>query len=160
MMFRTTFALIACFLSSTAFSEQNNSQQIDQDTWSIISQSVKDADIHAMGQTYHPDAVVVSAKGTTPISVALASWGEGMQQAKASGSSATVAFRFSSRQDDENSAFETGIFKYIATDAEGNESQLFMGFETLLVKKDKRWQFIMERQLNQTDEASWDALQN
>jgi ketosteroid isomerase-like protein len=160
MMFRYTFILIACFLSSTAFSEQTSSEQIDRDTWSVISQSVKDADIKAMGMTYHPDAVVVSGQDTTPISVALSNWGEGMKQAKASGSSATVTFRFKNRQDDETSAFETGIFKYTAIDAAGNESQLFMNFETLLVKKDKRWQFIMERQLDDTDEASWDALQN
>ena len=159
MIFRCTFALIAFFLSNTVFSEQTSSQQIDRDTWSVISQSVMDADIKAMATTYHPDAVVVSGKETTPISVALSNWGEGMKQATASGSSATVTFRFRSRQDDETSAFETGIFKYTAIDAAGNESQLFMNFETLLVKKEKRWQFIMERQLDETDEGSWDALQ-
>ena len=158
MTYRNMVVLFFCLLSTAAFSEQTISQRIDQETWSVISQSVKDADIKAMASTYHPDAVVVSGNETTPISVALSNWGEGMEKAKTSGASATVLFRFTSRQDDEMSAFETGIFKYTALDAEGNKSHIFMNFETLLVKKENRWQFLMERQLTETDEASWNAL--
>jgi len=62
MVFRYTFALMLGLVASPAFSDQTISQQIDQDTWSVISQSVHDADIQAMARTYHPDAVVVSAK--------------------------------------------------------------------------------------------------
>lgn len=158
MTFRYITVLTFCLCSAAAFAEQTTSQRIDEDTWSVISQSVIDADIEAMGSTYHPDAIVVSGDKTTPVSDALSRWAEGMEKAKASGSSATVSFRFSTRQDDEKSAFETGIFKYTSVDAEGNMSEMYMNFETLLVKKESRWQFLMERQTTETDEASWDAL--
>jgi ketosteroid isomerase-like protein len=158
MNYRNMFVLSFCLVSNVVFAEQTTSQNIDQDTWMVISQSVIDADIKAMASTYHPDAVVVSEDKTTPIKVALTNWGEGMEEAKTAGSSATVSFRFASRQDGEMSAFQTGIFKYTSVDTEGNKSKMYMNFETLLVKKENRWQFLMERQLDVTDKASWDAL--
>ncbi len=136
------------------------SLQIDRDTWSVISRAVKNANIDAMASTYHPDAVLVSDSETRPIRDALEGWGKGMKDSKENGNAARVAFRFSSRQDDEHSAFERGIFKYTSIDSSGNEEHLFMHFESLLVKKDDRWLYLMERQLEVTDEASWNALAN
>jgi hypothetical protein len=112
-----------------------------------------------MASTYHPDAVVVTGTETIPVSVALSNWGEGMEKATASGSRATVSFRFKHRQDDENSAFEVGVFKYISIDASGNKTQMYMNFESLLVKQNGLWRFMMERQLDLTDEVSWQALE-
>jgi len=136
------------------------SRQIDRDTWSVISQAVKNADINSMASTYHPDAVVISNGDITPISDALESWAEGMKQAATDGSSARVSFRFGSRRDNERSAFETGVFKYTMVNASGTETQMFMHFETVLVKKKGRWLFLLERQLDQANEAAWEALQN
>lgn len=82
-----------------------------------------------------------------------------MQQELESGTSARVAFRFSQRMDNEASAFETGIFNYISTDAAGIENSAYMNFESLLVKKAGRWLFMMEHQLDETDKAAWNALQ-
>jgi len=158
MILRYTITLILCFTASVAFSDQETSQQIDQDTWDVISQAVANADIEAMAATYHPDAVVVSGNETVSIKSALSKWAEGMKQAAENGSTASVSFRFAMRQDDEKTAFETGIFKYSAIDSSGTETIMFMGFETLLVKKENRWLFVMERQLNETDKASWEAL--
>jgi len=160
MKFHYKFALLLCCISNAAFSGQSSTQQIDSDTWEIISHAVQDADISSMASTYHPDAVVVSEGNTTPISVALKKWGEGMEQARLDGATANVSFRFKSRNDNNSTAHETGIFKYIATDSAGMETVLYMNFETLLVKKENRWLFLMERQLEQTDEASWEALKN
>ena len=159
MILRYTITLLLCFTASAAFPDQDTSQQIDQDTWDVISLSVENADIEAMAATYHSDAVVVSGNKTVSIKSALSKWAEGMKQATANGSTASVSFRFAMRQDDETTAFETGIFKYSAIDSTGNETLMFMNFETLLVKKKNRWLFIMERQLNATDKASWEALQ-
>ncbi len=159
MILRYTITLLLCFSCNAALSDLETSQQIDRDTWNVISQAVANADIEAMAATYHPDAVVVSGTETIPIKSALKNWAEGMQQATENSSTASVSFRFSMRQDNETSAFETGIFKYSGIDSSGNETIMFMGFETLLVKKNNRWLYMMERQLKQTDEASWEALQ-
>ncbi len=159
MILRYTITLLLCLTVSAAFSDQETSQQIDQDTWDVISHAVANADIEAMTATYHPDAVVVSGNETVSIKSALSKWAEGMKQATVNGSTASVSFRFATRQDDETTAFETGIFKYSAIDSTGNETLMFMNFETLLVKKENRWLFVMERQLNETDNASWEALQ-
>ena len=160
MILRYTITLILGLTGNGAYSDQETGQQIDQDTWGVISQAVANADIEAMSATYHPDAVVVNGNETVAIRSALSKWAEGMKQAAINGSTASVSFRFASRQDDESTAFETGIFKYSVFDSTGNETLMFMNFETLLVKKENRWLFLMERQLNETDESSWEALQN
>lgn len=158
MLFRFKLFLIAALASAPAFSDTLTSQQIDRDTWSVIAQSVADADIEAMAGTYHPDAVLISKEGTTPISQALAKWGEGMQAAARAGSQARVSFRFSQRLDNETTAFETGIFRYVAISASGEESVQYVHFESLLVKQGDHWRYLMERQLGATDQAAWDAL--
>lgn len=134
------------------------SQQIDSDTWSVISLAVENGDIDAMAAAYHPDAVLVSGTDTKPVSEALKGWGEGMKKAKENGTKARVAFRFSSRQDDQHSAFEQGIFKYTSIDSNGTEEHIFINFESLLVKKEGRWLYMLERQLEVTDEAAWNSL--
>lgn len=81
-----------------------------------------------------------------------------MEQARVEGGKASVAFRFTSRQDDRVTAFERGIFRYAETNPDGVEQTTFVPFEALLVKKDGRWLIVMERQLDATDENAWRAL--
>ena len=67
------------------------SAAIDAEVWSAVAATVVRADIVAMGRTYHPAAVVVTAKGTKPIATTLVGWGEGMVKAKREGTRAEVA---------------------------------------------------------------------
>jgi ketosteroid isomerase-like protein len=158
MINRFTLLLVIALFSGPAFSNEGISKQIDEQTWDVISQSVIDRDIVAMASTYHPDAVLVNSEKTSPIASTLIRWGEGMKKEAEAGNSARVAFRFSERQDNEYSAFQTGIFHYVSIDSDGNENNAYINFESLLVKKDGRWLFTMERQLDDTDKAAWDAL--
>lgn len=132
--------------------------EIDAAVWEVISATVAAADIEGMAAIYHPDAVLVSSKGTVAIADQLVKWGEGMGQQRLEGQSASVSFRFASRQDDAETAFERGIFRYAETSKEGVEQPVFVPFEALLVKKNGRWLFVMERQLEATDESAWNAL--
>jgi hypothetical protein len=111
-----------------------------------------------MAAIYHPDAVLVGDNGTVPIAEQLARWGRDMEAAKREGKSASVAFRFTARQDDRKTAFETGMFKYSVTAPSGEETSYYVPFEQLLVKKDGKWLILMERQLEAADEAAWAAL--
>ena len=132
--------------------------EIDRDVWAPVAASVANDDIVAMGRVYHPAAVLVTKAGTKPIAAALDGWGKDIVTAKAKGVRATVEFRFSSRQNDATTAFETGIFKYSTTDRAGATTPRYMELEALLVKHDGQWRVVMERQLESTTEAKWNAL--
>jgi hypothetical protein len=93
-----------------------------------------------------------------PIARALAGWGQSMEAMKRSGSRASVAFRFSLRQDGAETAFESGMFNYAVTDSAGAMTRYIIPFEALLVRKDTRWLIVMERQFAAADEAAWSAL--
>lgn len=152
--------LIALVPSAFApvLAEETSTGQIDRDVWSVVSRTVVDYDIEGMAAVYHPDAVLVSPRRTVPIADALAGWSRGMEEQLASGASATVSFRFTTRQDGETTAFEVGMFNYIQVDGNGGASPVYVPFEALLVKKDGRWLILMERQLEAADEADWNAL--
>jgi ketosteroid isomerase-like protein len=126
--------------------------------WAPVAASVKNDDIAAMGRVYHPDAILVMRSGTRRISDALAGWGKDMVANKAKGISATVEFRFSQRQDDAETAFETGMFNYATKDKAGVSSPRYIRMEALLVKVGGKWKLVMERQLEAVDEAAWNAL--
>ena len=134
------------------------SDQIDAAVWEVISATVAANDSEGMAAVYHPDAVLVSPRGTVAIAEQLVKWGEGMERIAREGRGATVAFRFSSRQDNAGTAFERGMFRYAETDEHGVEQPVFIPFEALLVKKDGRWLMVMERQLEAADETAWNAL--
>ena len=124
----------------------------------MISTTVINADVDGMARTYHPDAVVVNANGTTPIREQIAKWGRDMVAATRRGEKATVEFRFSRRQDDATSAFEAGIFMYTVTDKSGTSTAAYVPFESLLVRRRGRWLTVMERQFAAVTVEEWNRL--
>ena len=153
-------ALLALAASAllAASAQSPSSASIDADVWAPIAASVVNDDIAAMGRTYHPDAVLVSSTGTRSIASALAGWGKDMVANKAKGIRATVEFRFTKRQDDAETAFETGGFKYTVTDTAGVSTPSYRRLEALLVKREGKWRIVMERQLEAVTEATWNAM--
>lgn len=136
----------------------SSAHDIDRDIWSVFVATVAADDIVGMGRAYFPDAVLVSPKGTRPIKDALEGWGRDMVAAKARGDKATVAFRFSRRQDDSTTAFEAGIFKYTVIAKSGESTPKFYPFEELLVKTNGKWRVLMERQFALVTQDAWDKL--
>ncbi|MFN0180214.1 MAG: hypothetical protein ACKVZ0_15550 [Gemmatimonadales bacterium] len=134
------------------------SAEIDAKVWAVVSAAVAKDDIVALGRTYHPAAVLVSSTGTKPIAQALDEWGKGMAAAKKAGTRASVAFRFAKRQDDTETAFQSGIFRYATTTRAGVETPGYIRFEALLVKSGGTWLMVMERQLDAVSEQEWAAL--
>lgn len=143
---------------NTQAQSSSSSAAIDADVWKPVAASVANDDIVAMGKTYHPDAILVMRTGTRRISDALAGWGKDMVTNKGKGITATVEFRFSQRQDDAETAFETGMFKYTTKDKAGVSTPRYIRMEALLVKTGGKWRMIMEHQLDAVDEAAWNAL--
>ena len=136
----------------------SSAREIDRDVWSVFVATVAADDIVGMGRAYFPDAVLVSPKGTRPIKDTLEGWGRDMVAAKARGDRATVAFRFSRRQDDSTTAFEAGIFKYTIITKAGVSTPKYYPFEELLVKTNGKWRVLMERQFAPVTEDAWNTL--
>ena len=155
----TTICLLVCLGVGSAFAEDTSTREIDRDVWSVVSRTVVESDIEGMAAVYHSDAVLVAESGTVPIAEQLAKWGQDMVDDKRDGTSASVSFRFTRRQDDGKTAFEAGMFKYTATASSGAETSYRVPFEALLVKKNGKWLILMERQLEAADEAAWTALE-
>ena len=133
-------------------------REIDHDIWSVFVATVAADDIAGMGRAYFPEAVLVSPKSTRPIKETLEGWGRDMVAAQARGDRATVAFRFSRRQDNSTTAFEAGIFKYTVIAKSGASTSKFYPFEELLVKSNGKWRVLMERQFALVTQAEWDKL--
>jgi hypothetical protein len=157
---KTAILLIALFfltLPAIGLANEEVSAEIDVAVWKLISKTVVENDIIGMSSAYHPDAVLVSEKGTRPIASTLARWGEDMAKMQSEGSKAEVSFRFNHRQDGDESAFESGMFRYVLTDSTGSEQVDIIAFEALLRKLDGQWKILMERQLGEVNEADWMA---
>ena len=137
---------------------ESSSSEIDDQVWSVLAAAVAANDRDGMAATYHPDAVLVSGEGTKAVARQPEAWGDGMEKIRAEGRSASVAFRFSSRQADAATAFECGMFRYAETTADGVEEPSFVPFEALLVKKDGRWLMVMERQFEAAGRVAWDKM--
>jgi hypothetical protein len=135
-----------------------SSREIDADVWSVLIATVASDDIVRMGSVYFPEAVLVGPRGTRPIKATLEGWGRDMVAAKAKGNRATVEFRFSQRQDDATTAFDTGIFKYTVIEKSGVSSPKFYPFELLLAKTNGKWRVLMERQFAEVTQEAWDKL--
>jgi ketosteroid isomerase-like protein len=136
----------------------SSAQEIDREIWSVFVATVAADDIVGMGRAYFPDAVLVTPQGTRPIKETLERWGRDMVAAKTRGDKATVAFRFSRRQDDSTTAFEAGIFKYTVIAKSGAMTPKFYPFEELLVKTNGKWHVLMERQFAEVTQDAWDKL--
>lgn len=154
-------ALLSVVVSSAAAAQTTTSKwsaDIDREVWAVFVATVAADDIVNMGRVYFPDAVLVSPTGTRPIKDTLEGWGRDMVAAQARGDKATVAFRFSRRQDDSTTAFEAGIFKYTVIAKSGASTSKFYPFEELLVKSNGKWRVLMERQFALVTQAEWDKL--
>ncbi len=149
---------VAVLLTVPAGATGPSTADIDRQVWQAVAASAANHDIVAMGRVYHPDAVLVNTKGSSPISAALERWGRDMAKAKAAGEGASVAFRFILRQDDDTTAFEAGAFRYATTTKAGVETAGYVRFEALLVKTPGGWRMVMERQLDAITEVEWNAL--
>jgi ketosteroid isomerase-like protein len=151
--------LIACVgAGATQTASSTSTPEIDREIWSVLIATVANDDIVGMGNTYFPDAVLVSPNGTAPIKTTLERWGRDMETAKAKGDKATVEFRFSRRLDGPSTAFEAGLFRYTVTSKSGVSNPKIYPFEMLLAKVNGKWRILMERQFAEVTQAEWDKL--
>jgi len=85
-------------------------------------------------------------------------WRQGFLDTKSGKVNSLVEFRFSQRINDEDSAHETGIFKYTSSNGNQPPKSSFVHFDMLLVKRDGRWLGVMEYQKAIASKAEWVEL--
>ena len=151
-----TFILLSLFFfSSYLYAEQE--KETDQLYRALIT-SVSNADFKLMASTYHPDAVLVSSSKTSPIKSALIRWKKDGLAHKNSGGKATLEFRFSKRLINENTAHESGIYRYRTISNKGEEKAFLVHFEDVHIKKAGQWFTLIEHQKKSASKSEWDAL--
>jgi ketosteroid isomerase-like protein len=126
--------------------------------WAGIADAAAAGDFDAMASAYHDDAVLVSeARGkSVPIAMALAGWKPGIEATRRGEMSASVEFRFTDRLNDQDTAHQTGIFRYEESRPGSEPSVVYIHFEALLIRKDG-WKMLMEYQKQPASEAEWAA---
>ncbi|MDA0671982.1 MAG: nuclear transport factor 2 family protein [Bacteroidetes bacterium] len=128
--------------------------------WDELSRTVDAGDFEGYKVLYHADAVMVNeiSGSTYPIGAAFAGWKAGFDDTKAGDMDAEVTFRFSNRFIDDTTAFETGIFRYVAHPVGEEPSVSLIHFDALTIKQDGSWVMMMERQISIATQQEWDAL--
>ena len=97
-------------------------------------------------------------KSSYPIKKAFEGWKQGFADSESGKIKANLDVKFSERLYDKSSAHETGIFHYYTINKEGIQSDSYVHFESLWVKKNNKWLMIMEYQKSRTDKDEWDEL--
>lgn len=150
--------LILC-ASCLLADEPERLRQLDA-YWADVSKAVGSGDFAAYKATCHPEGVLVSGskKTSQPLADALKRWRREFDATKSGEMKASVQFKFSQRFGDATTAHETGMFLYSATGADGKETREYIHFEALLVKREGRWQILMEYQKSKGTRAEFEAL--
>ena len=153
------FTLILTLSNITA---QETSVALEIDTaWEKLKKTISKGDFNSFKSVYHQDAIFVNGilKKSYPIKNAFDGWKQGFDDTKSGIISAHLDVRFSQRLYDNFSAHETGIFHYYTINKEGKQSDSYVHFESLWVKKNNKWLMIMEYQKSSTDKDEWNELE-
>jgi hypothetical protein len=130
--------------------------------WDEAARTVTIGDFSAYSDLYHPDAVVVDTvtapNETKPIAEALSQWKASFDETASNARRTSLAFRFSIRLHNSETAHESGIFRYISSSSTEPEKTIYVKFESLMVKKDTKWMWLMEYQREMTTKDEWESL--
>ena len=153
------FTLILTLSNITA---QETSVALEIETaWEKLKKTISKGDFNSFKSVYHQDAIFVNGilKKSYPIKNAFDGWKQGFDDTKSGIISAHLDVRFSQRLYDNFSAHETGIFHYYTINKEGKQSDSYVHFESLWIKKNNKWLMIMEYQKSKTEKDEWNELE-
>ena len=155
-------ALKAVLLSFVALAPVPAGAQVTAEIdalWARVIESVRTGDPELYLSTYHPDAIFVSARRgiTRKVSADVEANADAWEDTREGRTRRDLAFRFTERLRDEDSAHDVGIFRYSSTEADGSTRVVLIHFEAALVKKDGRWLQLLEYQKSDATQAEWEA---
>ena len=153
------YGLMVILLIQSIYAEDNVINELNA-AWNKLEQTVSNGDFRSFKSVYHRDAVLVNgiSKSSYPIKKAFEGWQQGFTDTKSGEITAHLDVKFSERIFDEFSAHETGVFHYYTINKKGQQSDTYVHFESLWVKKNNRWIMMMEYQKSRSDETEWNTL--
>ena len=153
------YGLMVILLIQSVYAEDNVINELNA-AWNKLEQTVSNGDFRSFKSVYHRDAVLVNgiSKSSYPIKKAFEGWQQGFTDTKSGEITAHLDVKFSERIFDQFSAHETGVFHYYTINKKGQQSDTYVHFESLWVKKNNRWIMMMEYQKSRSDESEWNTL--
>ena len=153
------YGLMVILLIQSVYAEDNVINELNA-AWNKLEQTVSNGAFRSFKSVYHRDAVLVNgiSKSSYPIKKAFEGWQQGFTDTKSGEITAHLDVKFSERIFDEFSAHETGVFHYYTINKKGQQSDTYVHFESLWVKKNNRWIMMMEYQKSRSDETEWNTL--
>ena len=153
------YGLMVILLIQSVYAEDNVINELNA-AWNKLEQTVSNGDFRSFKSVYHRDAVLVNgiSKSSYPIKKAFEGWQQGFTDTKSGEITAHLDVKFSERIFDEFSAHETGVFHYYTINKKGQQSDTYVHFESLWVKKNNRWIMMMEYQKSRSDETERNTL--
>ena len=156
---RKFFVIITIISTQLIYAEDSVLGGIDR-AWDKIKDTITKGDFRSLKSSYHRDAILVNgiSKKCYPIKTALDGWKQGFDDTKAGSMDANLELKFSQRIFDSSTAHETGIFHYYTIDKKGVQTDTYVHFESLWIKKQHKWFMIMENQKSKTNKENWDKF--
>ena len=153
------YGLMVILLIQSVYAEDNVINELNA-AWNKLEQTVSNGDFRSFKSVYHRDAVLVNgiSKSSYPIKKAFEGWQQGFTDTKSGEITAHLDVKFSERIFDQFSAHETGVFHYYTINKKGQQSDTYVHFESLWVKKNNKWIMMMEYQKSRSDESEWNTL--
>lgn len=157
---KTLLCMTFLFITSSVMANDATTKELDT-FWQHLSETVINGEFEQYRAGYHEDAILVSgfSNNSYPIKQALARWKQGFDDTKSGQMKASVKFVWTQRLVSDNTAHETGMFKYSTTDDEGKTEDFIAHLTTLSVKKNGKWLIMMENQKSKATKQEWDAAQ-
>tara|TARA_B100000945_G_scaffold144845_1_gene115977 strand:+ start:38 stop:511 length:474 start_codon:yes stop_codon:yes gene_type:complete len=157
-MKKAIFVFCIVFVSF-GYSNDNVISDIDK-TWDKMKISISSGDFRSFKTYYHRDAVFVNgiSNKSYPIKNAFVTWKQGFLDTKKGLIDANLELKFSRRIFDSSTAHEVGIFHYYTIDKDGKQTDAYVHFESLWIKKHSRWVMMMENQISRTNKEEWDSI--
>ena len=157
-MKKAIFVFCIVFVSF-GYSNDNVISDIDK-TWDKMKISIRSGDFRSFKTYYHRDAVFVNgiSNKSYPIKNAFDVWKQGFLDTKKGLIDANLELKFSRRIFDSSTAHEVGIFHYYTIDKDGKQTDAYVHFESLWIKKHSRWVMMMENQISRTNKQEWDSI--
>ena len=130
--------------------------------WGKIKNTISSGDFRSFKSLYHRDAVLVNGISNKcyPIKKAFDGWKNGFLDTKAGILDANLELKFTRRVFDSSTAHEIGIFHYYTINKEGKQTDSYVHFESLWIKKQHKWFMLMENQISRTDKEEWDKFKS
>ena len=126
----------------------------------MVEKAVSTGDFESYVGSIDADGVIVAGRkqSSYPLAQALAKWESDFVKTKSGKVKTNLEFRFAHRYGDPQTAHESGIFAYTGQEPGKEPKTDYVWFESLLIKKNGKWQMLMEYQKGPATEEDWKAL--